>query len=177
MTYPLKYSCATITAQEYYKVKKVKNMYREYLNGRIGSLIYITGTLVRGLSSQTFAEQGYELTPDQYVILSLLLDNDEIKYQRQIAEIIFKDRANVARIIDILKEKGFIEKIPDSNGRKIYKLIVTKEGKEARDKILPTAKEIRKMITNNISEEELNVMFSTLEKMNINIRDKVKLQI
>lgn len=152
-------------------------MYREYLNGKIGSLIYITGTLVRGLSSQTFTEKGYNLTPDQYIILSLLLDNEEIKYQRQIAEIIFKDRANVSRIIDILKEKGFIEKIPDSNGRKIYKLIVTEKGKEAREEIFPIEKEIRKMITKNISDEELNVMFHTLEKMNLNIRDKVKLQI
>ena len=33
------------------------------------------------------------------------------------------------------------------------------------------------MITNNISEEELAITFNTLEKMNMNIRDKVKLQI
>ena len=33
------------------------------------------------------------------------------------------------------------------------------------------------VIEGNISDEELNVMFHTLEKMNLNIRDKVKLQI
>ncbi len=152
-------------------------MYREYLKGRIGSLIYITGTLVRGLSSQTFTEKNFELTPDQYVILNLLLENEEIMYQRQLAEITFKDRANISRIIDILHQKGFIEKIPDSNGRKIYKLIVTQKGKDARDKILSTDIELRNIITNNISEEELAVTFNTLEKMNLNIRDKVKLQI
>lgn len=58
-------------------------MYREYLKSRIGSLIYITGTLIRGLSTQTFAENNFGLTPDQYVILYLLLENDEIMYQRQ----------------------------------------------------------------------------------------------
>ncbi len=152
-------------------------MYREYLKGRIGSLIYITGTLVRGLSSQTFTEKNFELTPDQYVILNLLLENKEIMCQRQLAEITFKDRANISRIIDILHQKGFIEKIPDSNGRKIYKLIVTQKGKDARDKILSTDIELRNIITNNISEEELAVTFNTLEKMNLNIRDKVKLQI
>lgn len=152
-------------------------MYREYLKGRIGSLIYITGTLVRGLSSQTFTEKNFELTPDQYVILNLLLGNEEIMCQRQLAEITFKDRANISRIIDILHQKGFIEKIPDSNGRKIYKLIVTQKGKDARDKILSTDIELRNIITNNISEEELAVTFNTLEKMNLNIRDKVKLQI
>ncbi len=152
-------------------------MYREYLKNRIGSLIYITGTLIRGFSSQTFVEKEFELTPDQYVILNLLLENEEIMYQRQLAEITFKDRANISRIIEILHQKNFIEKIPDSNGRKIYKLIVTEKGKEARDKVLSTDMYLRKIITNNISAEELALTFSTLEKMNKNIRDKVKLQI
>lgn len=152
-------------------------MYREYLKGRIGSLIYITGTLIRGFSTQTFTEKEYELTPDQYVILNLLLENDEIMYQRQLAEIMFKDRANISRIIDIMHRNGLIEKVPDSNGRRIYKLVVTEKGKEIRNRVLPTDKELRAVITENISEEELNSMFHILEKMNKNIRDKVKLQI
>lgn len=152
-------------------------MYREYLKGRIGSLIYITGTLIRGFSTQTFTEKEYELTPDQYVILNLLLENDEIMYQRQLAEIMFKDRANISRIIDIMHRNGLIEKVPDSNGRRIYKLVVTEKGKEIRNRVLPTDKELRAVITENISEEELNSIFHILEKMNKNIRDKVKLQI
>ena len=94
-------------------------MYREYLKNRIGSLIYITGTLIRGFSTQTFAEKNFGLTPDQYVILYLLLENDEIVCQRQLAEIMFKDRANISRIIDIMHKNGLVEKIPDSNGRNL----------------------------------------------------------
>lgn len=152
-------------------------MYREYLKGRIGSLIYITGTLIRGLSTQTFTEKEFGLTPDQYVILSLLVENEEIVCQRQLAEIMLKDRANIARIIEIMHKNGLIEKIPDSNGRKIYKLIVTEKGKKLKDKVFPTDIDLRNAITNNISAEELATTFNTLEKMNKNIRDKVKLQI
>ena len=152
-------------------------MYREFLKGRIGALVFITGTFIRGLSSQTFAEKKFVLTPDQYVILNLLLENERIMYQRQLAEITLKDRANISRIIEILHKKGFIEKIPDSNGRKIYKLVVTEKGKAARDNILPMDIELRKIITKDITEEELAVTFSTLENMNMNIRDKVRLQI
>lgn len=152
-------------------------MYREYLKGRIGALIYITGTLVRGLSTQTFAEKKFDLTPDQYVILNLLLENDEIMCQRQLAEIMFKDRANMARIIEIMHRKGLVEKIPDSNGRKIFKLVVTEKGKAARDMVFPTDIDLRKIITADIPEENLAVTFRTLEKMNFNVRDKVKLQI
>ncbi len=152
-------------------------MYREYLKGRIGSLIYITGTLIRGLSTQTFTEKEFGLTPDQYVILSLLVENEEIVCQRQLAEIMLKDRANIARIIEIMHKNGLIEKIPDSNGRKIYKLIVTEKGKKIKDLVFPTDIDLRNAITSNISAEELATTFNTLEKMNKNIRDKVKLQI
>ena len=152
-------------------------MYREYLKNRIGSLIYITGTLIRGFSTQTFSEKNFGLTPDQYVILSLLCENSEINYQRQLAEIMFKDRANMARIIEIMHQKGLVEKIPDSNGRKIFKLVVTEKGKAARDMVFPTDIDLRKIITADIPEEDLAVTFSTLEKMNFNVRDKVKLQI
>lgn len=152
-------------------------MYREYLKGRIGSLIYITGTLIRGLSTQTFTEKEFGLTPDQYVILSLLVENEEIVCQRQLAEIMLKDRANIARIIEIMHKNGLIEKIPDSNGRKIYKLIVTEKGKKIKDMVFPTDIDLRNAITSNISAEELATTFNTLEKMNKNIRDKVKLQI
>lgn len=152
-------------------------MYREYLKSRIGSLIYITGTLIRGLSTQTFAENNFGLTPDQYVILYLLLENDEIIYQRQLAEIMFKDRANISRIINIMHKNGLIEKIPDSHGRKIYKLIVTEKGKELKEKAFQTDIILRNIIRKGITQEELDVTFNTLEKMNVNIRDKVKLQI
>ncbi len=173
---PLKFSCAIITAQEKNKVNKVK-MYREYLNGRIGALIYITGTLVRGFSTQTFAEENYGITPDQYVILFLLVENKEIMYQRQLSEILFKDRSNISRIIEIMQKNGLIEKFPDSNGRKIYKLIVTEKGRQIKDKIFPKDICMRKEITKDITPEELAITFKTLEKMNTNIRNKVKLQI
>lgn len=151
-------------------------MYRDYLKDRIGSLIYITGTLIRGFSTQTFAERKFGLTPDQYVILSLLLENEEIMYQRQLAEIMFKDRANISRIIEIMNKKGLVEKVPDCHGRKIYKLIVTEKGKKAKENIFKTDMELREKITENITREELETTFKTLEKMNKNLRDKVKLQ-
>lgn len=152
-------------------------MYREYLKQRIGSLIYITGTLIRGFSTQTFTEKNFGLTPDQYVILSLLIENEEIIYQRQLAEIMFKDRANISRIIDIMQKNGLIEKVPDSHGRKIFKLVVTEKGRKLKDKVFPTDIDLRNDITKGITEDELAVTFNTLEKMNLNIRDKVKLQI
>lgn len=151
-------------------------MYRMYLGKKIKTNIYNTGVVSRALSSQTFSEKGFDITPEQYLILELLIDNDEM-YQRQIAEITHKDRANVARIIKILKDKGLIEKIPQARGRRIYKIVVTEKGKKVKDEIYPTIIELRKILYANISKEDLITTFNTIQKIYENAKDKVKLQI
>ena len=143
---------------------------------KIKTNIYNTGVVSRALSSQTFSEKGFDITPEQYLILELLIDNDEM-YQRQIAEITHKDRANVARIIKILKNKGLIEKIPQARGRRIYKIVVTEKGKKVKDEIYPTIIELRKILYANISKEDLITTFNTIQKIYENAKDKVKLQI
>lgn len=151
-------------------------MRKKILKSRIGSMIFMTGVLIRCLSSQTFTEKKFEITPEQYLILTLLVENGEL-YQRQLSEITLKDRANVARIVGILQEKELIQKIIDSNGRRIYKIVVTPKGKALRDKILSTDMELISIITKDISKEELDSLISILAKIYKNVREKVKLQI
>ena len=151
-------------------------MRKKILKSRIGSMIFMTGVLIRCLSSQTFTEKKFEITPEQYLILTLLVENGEL-YQRQLSEITLKDRANVARIVGILQEKELIQKIIDSNGRRIYKIVVTPKGKALRDKILSTDMELISIITKDISKKELDSLISTLAKIYKNVREKVKLQI
>lgn len=154
----------------------MQNMLKDIITNRIGSMIFVTGILVRCLSSQTFTELGLEVTPEQYLILLLILENEGL-YQRQISEITLKDRANVARIVNILLEKELITKTTDSNGRRIFKIVATEKGKDLCRSLIPVDKELRKIITENITEEELNVTFNTLQKIKGNVQTKVKLQI
>lgn len=143
---------------------------------RIISSIYNTGVVSRALSSQTFAEMGFQITPEQYIILDLVIENGSL-YQRQIAEITLKDRGNVARIIKILEDKELIKKEQATQGRRIYKILVTEKGKELRDRIKPTAENLRRTIAKDVSEEELTITLSTLKKVYENARGLVKLQI
>lgn len=144
---------------------------------RIGTTIYNTGVVSRALSSQTFAEKGFELTPEQFLVLDLVLEHGEL-YQRQICEITLKDRGNVARLIKILEDKGFIKKEEACcNSRRIFKITATEKGKEMREKMLPTAVRLRDLLITDITEEELEITLSTLKKVYENARPLVKLQI
>lgn len=146
------------------------------LRKRVGAMLVATGILSRGLALQTLSEKGFDITSEQYLILSLLVEQGEL-YQRQISELTYKDRSNVSRIINILEEKEFVKRINDSNGRKIFKIVVTEKGKQLREKIHPVMVDIRKVMTKGISKEELENCLQTLEKMLENMKDKVKLQI
>ena len=106
------------------------------LRKRVGAMLVATGILSRGLALQTFAEKGFEITSEQYLILSLLVEHGEL-YQRQISELTYKDRPNVSRIINILEEKELVKRINSSNGRQIYKIVVTEKGRKLREIIHP----------------------------------------
>lgn len=143
---------------------------------RIGTTIYNTGIVSRALSSQTFFERGFDLTPEQFLILDLVQEYGEL-YQRQICEITLKDRSNIARIVKILEEKELIKKEEASNGRRIFKISATEKGKSMRDAIKPTAIELRNLLMQGIGKDELEITLLTLNKVYENARPLVKLQI
>lgn len=151
-------------------------MLKDVIKDRIGSVIYVVGSLIRAFSSQTFTEKKFGITPEQYLILLLILENESV-YQRQMCEITLKDRANIARIVEILLQKELIEKKIDSNGRRIYKIAATQKGKDLINTIAPCDAHLREHITKGISEEELNITRQTLEKIKSNIIGNIKLQI
>jgi len=151
-------------------------MIKDIITDRIGSVIYVVGSLVRGLSSQAFTENKFGITPEQYLILLLIIENEGV-YQRQICEVTLKDRANVARIVEILLQKELIKKETDSNGRRIYKITATEKGQDLIKTISPCDIELKNFITRGISEEELAITKRTLEKIKTNVIDNVRLQI
>ena len=143
---------------------------------RVGTTIYNTGMVARALSSQTFVDKGFDLTPEQFLILDLVQENGEL-YQRQICEITLKDRSNVARLIKILEEKALIKRETSSNGRRIFKITATERGRDIINEIKPTAVEVRNLLMNGITQKDLEITLATLNKVYENARPLVKLQI
>ncbi len=132
-------------------------------------------TLIKVLTLRCFNEHDFEITPEQFIILDTIVRNEKI-YQRQLGEILGKDRANVTRIINILENKDLVKKIIDSNGRKINRIIISEKGKNLRNKILPVISKIRESYLNDIEIEEIATCKAILEKIKNNISQNIKLQ-
>jgi MarR family transcriptional regulator for hemolysin len=118
----------------------------------------------RQYAQKKLNEKGYSITIDQWLVLKTITDQPDIS-QNEIAEFIFKDKASVTRIIDLLVTKGYLEREISAVNRRRVNLTITKAGKALIQEILPTIKAYRKAALVNVGESELAAMHKTLEKM------------
>lgn len=134
------------------------------------------GKMTRAIAVQRFSAKNFEITPEQLMVLSALIDHDGL-YQRQIGMITLKDRPNITRIINILEKMNFVTRKPDVNKRKIYKIFVTDEGKNVVKNVMPTALELWENIVDGVDEDELEITLKVMNKFKENLMKDMNIQI
>lgn len=134
------------------------------------------GKMTRAIAVQRFSAKNFEITPEQLMVLSALIDHDGL-YQRQIGMITLKDRPNITRIINILERMNFVTRKPDVNKRKIYKIFVTDKGKNVVKKVMPTALELWENIVDGVDEDELEITLKVMNKFRENLMKDMNIQI
>lgn len=148
----------------------------DLLKSRIGMKLVRIGKMTRAIAVQRFSAKNFEITPEQLMVLSALIDHDGL-YQRQIGMITLKDRPNITRIINILEKMNFVTRKPDVNKRKIYKIFVTDEGKNVVKKVMPTALELWENIVDGVDEDELEITLKVMNKFKENLMKGMNIQI
>lgn len=118
----------------------------------------------RQFAQKRLNEKGFSITIDQWLVLKTILDHEDIS-QNEIAEHIFKDKASVTRIIDLLISKGYLKRETSSANRRRVELTITKAGKDIIDAILPTIRGNRKTALVDCGEDELAQMNIVLQKI------------
>lgn len=118
----------------------------------------------RQFAQKRLNEKGFSITIDQWLVLKTILDHEDIS-QNEIAEHIFKDKASVTRIIDLLISKGYLKRETSVTNRRRVELTITKAGKDIIDAILPTIRSNRKTALTHCGEDELATMNNVLLKI------------
>lgn len=148
----------------------------DLLKSRIGMKLVRIGKMTRAIAVQRFSAKNFEITPEQLMVLSALIDHDGL-YQRQLGMITLKDRPNITRIINILEKMNFVTRKPDVNKRKIYKIFVTDEGKNVVKKVMPTALELWENIVDGVDEDELEITLKVMNKFKENLMKDMNIRI
>lgn len=132
--------------------------------------IKLTEKLCKILCKQLEETLNLPITIDEYTILNIINEHNGDIHQRDIAKMLFKDRANTGKMLNKLEEKGYLTKKEETrNKRQVNILTITKDGqniiKTIRSEIAPIFERIEK----RISKEDENVAKRHMQ----NIRDVI----
>lgn len=132
----------------------------------IGSFIDRTYKVVRQDLINRFKEADVDLTPEQWVILSKL--NEQDMYQTDLASLSFRDKPTVSRIVDLLVKKKLVKRMQDEfDGRK-YLVTLTDNGHKLVERAYPAVDASRNLGWTDLSESEYETLISTLDKIFVN---------
>ena len=109
------------------------------------------------------------IAPEQNLIMMLLWEKDG-RTQNEIAEKLYKDKTNIARMASNLESKGFIRRVPSKEDRRSLKLYLTDKGKELGHNVIPIAEEFNRQVCDGITDEELKELRRILSKMCDNVQ-------
>jgi DNA-binding MarR family transcriptional regulator len=135
---------------------------------RYSFLLDKTARRVKQYAKQRFRELGWTITIDQWAVLKQLYDKGEVN-QRELATNTFKDHPTMTRIIDLLKDKGLIERKPHPGDRRSFIVALTVEGKTMVEECLPEVQKIRMKAWDNLSEKDFREFKRILESIYENL--------
>ncbi len=112
----------------------------------------------------------YNLAPEQNFIMLVLWNHKNGISQNEIAELLNKDKTNIARMIVTLENKGLIRRSVNNIDRRSYDVYLTEKGDELRSKIIPITLDANKQIIKGLTKEELDEVKRILKKIMENIK-------
>lgn len=81
------------------------------------------------------------------------------------------DKARVSRLVKQLEEKDYINKNISTTDRRIFEISITDKGMMTIEDILEMLDECNEFILNGLSENEVNQLIITLDKLVENVKD------
>ncbi|MFA6769924.1 MAG: MarR family transcriptional regulator [Bacteroidales bacterium] len=138
------------------------------LNKQIGVFLNLVHFQFKHFLGSVFQKHGFNLTPEQYLVMDTLWDEGVLS-QQQIANILIKDKNSVTKLIDALERKKLVVRVSGTLDRRKNKIHLTEHAKSLKDDITDIAISTTNAIIRDIPKEELINFVRILNKMSENI--------
>ena len=111
--------------------------------------------------------QGLELSKEQMIVLKKLHEKDG-RNQNELAFLTLRDKSSLTRLLTKMEKKAYIERRQSLEDRRVNHVFITNLGRETYFKTRPIIQKIIATMEENISNEEIEHMISTLKKIQYN---------
>jgi len=122
----------------------------------------------RKFSQRELSKRGFDISGEQWVVLKRIHEEAGIT-QKEIAESTYKDPASVTRMIDLMENRGFVNRKMAADDRRSFSIYLTEKGISFVDEVLPIAGEMRKYGLKDVSPGEKKVFLHVLNKIYENL--------
>lgn len=106
---------------------------------------------------------------DRFYYPILLIDASNNLTQQELAGKLGCDKVQVVRIIDYLSDKGYVTRVKNTHDRRKYGLEITEKAKNFIPDIKKAIKNANKLVLNNLSEQKIDELYSTLKIIEKNL--------
>jgi MarR family transcriptional regulator for hemolysin len=105
------------------------------------------------------AEIKLKITREQFKLLNAISQNKEEVIQKDMADLIGKDKSTILRLIDSLESKELVRRVADTKDRRKNYLMVTKKGEELIKQYENIFSAIFEELQQGLNESELNIFY------------------
>lgn len=115
-----------------------------------------------------FKKHNIDLTPDQWLVLTILKDKEKGLSQNEVAVSTFKDAPTISRIIDLLCKKEYVSRLPYEGDRRRYQVVISEKGLEIFDRAKNEVEENVKTGWTGLNEDDFENLERITKKVYLN---------
>lgn len=144
------------------------------LKNPTGTVLYTIEQTIkeyRKISQKNIAKIVSDITVDQGLVLLILNENSNYS-QKDIAGLIFKDNASITRIIELMVKKDYLVRTVNESDRRKFNLEITEKGRNTVELLSPAIKLNRTTALHGLSENEIELLDTLLNKIITNCKTK-----
>ena len=131
----------------------------------IGKAIHMVGNQMKRLFDNAAAEYGLTSIQSRMIRYLYLESEKRDIYQKDIEEEFNIRRSSVSNILQLIKKKGYIERISVKGEKKKKKIVLTGTGKLIQEKVHSLIKEGEQKLKDELTEEELKIFMNILLRL------------
>ena len=144
------------------------------LNKQLGVFLNFVHNRFKKYMTAFFQEGGYNITPEQFLLLDALWDMG-VMSQQKIADTMLKDKNSVVKLVDTLEKKGLVRRIADNRDRRQNLIEVTPEAIAIKEGVTALAINAVDLINKDIPKDDLHIFINVLSEMAENMNEEVNL--
>lgn len=136
-----------------------------------------TAKYCRYLGTQMFQKLHMSVSLEEFAALDVILAHGAM-CQRELAQLILKDRPNTGRILNSLEKKGLIERFVDTkNNRLVRMMSLTQQGIKVTKEVSESLKNYIGRIPKIFSERDKAELMDLIKRFRISLEQEVEMKI